>query len=662
MGANITEITVKEGGGGKHGNRRHTEEYLTLATLPEIHGPTGATGSSVTGPTGPTGVTGPAGDGDWSADDIPFLDNKAEKLADDLFIIFRQFTPSGYYSQTRDNIFSNYLACPDFPYLDSVTSPAPSDLMVWFDGSGYKSQARSAFSSGTGPTGPTGPTGTGVTGPTGPTGVTGPAGDGDWSADDIPFLDNKAEKLADDLFIIFRQFTPSGYYSQTRDNIFSNYLACPDFPYLDSVTSPAPSDLMVWFDGSGYKSQARSAFSSGTGPTGPTGASITGPTGPSGMVGSTGPTGPTGSSGVAGSTGPTGPTGGTGSTGPTGSTGITGESGALVMKGAWSAIVSYSVNDCVSHVGSSYVSTVDSNLNHEPSGTDEYWQLMGSIGGTGPTGPTGASITGPTGPSGSNGATGPTGSTGPSGSPGVTGATGSNGVTGPTGTSVTGPTGPSGTSITGPTGATGASVTGSTFTPNDAAVFHLKAISGIANLNVFTGVINGTPSATSVVYDGEAGSFPIGSDAGSAGRIILYNTTRSTSRIVTAHNPGTRTFTTVSSADSWANNDIIQIRSALTGTAGGVNQLYFDLDLNDVVPAGATAVLVGVELIENATTSYLHVHPGTTYRAPNVRKFAGIASVGLYTEVVLKNYSGKICVRAYGETAYYYITIRGWWT
>jgi len=192
-------------------------------------------------------------------------------------------------------------------------------------------------------------------------------------------------------------------------------------------------------------------------------------------------------------------------------------------------------------------------------------------------------------------------------------------------------------------------------------VFHLKAISGIVDSYVFTGAINGTPSATSVVYDGEAGAFPIGSDAGSAGRIILYNTTRSTSRIVTAHNPGTRTFTTVSSADSWANNDIIQIRSALTGTAGGVNQRYFDLDLNDIVPAGATAILLGVELIEGATTSYLHVHPGTTYRETNVRKLSGIASVGLYTEVTVYNYSGKICVRAYGETAYFYITVRGVW-
>jgi len=200
-----------------------------------------------------------------------------------------------------------------------------------------------------------------------------------------------------------------------------------------------------------------------TGPTGPTGPSgygatgVTGPTGPSG----TGPTGPTGTSGASvtgptGSTGLAGVTGSTGSTGPTGSTGTTGESGALVIKGAWSAIVSYSINDCVSHGGSSYVSIVDSNLNHEPSGTDAYWQLMGSIGATGPTGPTGtsgASVTGPTGPSGVAGDTGPTGPTGPSGY----GATGVTGPTGPSGAGATGPTGPAG-----PTGTSGASVTGPT--------------------------------------------------------------------------------------------------------------------------------------------------------------------------------------------------------
>jgi hypothetical protein len=68
---NITEITVKEGGGGKHGNSRHIEEYLTLDTLPTLTGPTGASitgptgpsGTSVTGPTGSTGPTGPEGGG-----------------------------------------------------------------------------------------------------------------------------------------------------------------------------------------------------------------------------------------------------------------------------------------------------------------------------------------------------------------------------------------------------------------------------------------------------------------------------------------------------------------------------------------------------------------------------------------------------------------------
>jgi hypothetical protein len=139
------------------------------------------------------------------------------------------------------------------------------------------------------------------------------------------------------------------------------------------------------------------------------------------------------------------------------------------MKGAWSAIVSYSINDCVSHGGSSYVSIINSNLNHEPSGTDAYWQLMGSIGGTGPTGPTGASgasVTGPTGPSGAAGSTGPTGPTGAIGETGIgltgpAGLTGATGPTGPSGTGPTGPTGPSGAAgSTGPSGAVG--VTGST--------------------------------------------------------------------------------------------------------------------------------------------------------------------------------------------------------
>ena len=508
---------------GKHGNRRHTEEYLTLATLPEIHGPTGPTGSSITGPTGPTGATGPSG-------------------------------------------------------------------------------------------------------------VTGPTGSGDWSAEDIPYLDTLPESLYDDLFIVFRQSPETGYYSQTRQSLLSNYLECEDFPFLDEMTSPTGTDLMVWFDGSGYKSQARSDFSGGTGPTGPTGPSITGPTGPSGST----VTGPSGST----VTGPTGPSGST-------VTGPTGPAGSFILRGAYSATYTYAINDVVTYSGSSYGSLQNGNIGHTPSGgPDAYWQLMGSIGGTGPTGPSGASITGPTGST-------VTGPTGPSGST-VTGPTG------PSGSSITGATGPSGSTVTGPTGPTAA---GSIFTPYEPSSPHLNTnVNGGATGTAFAGLINGTPSATSVVYDTETGVFPIGTGTG---RILLYNRTRSTFRVVTAHNSGTKTFTTVSSADSWANNDSIDVYSDNQGA--GTKGLFAGVDLSDVVPSGAVAVLLHVKINAATSAGYYNItlHPDTAWGAYKEIYVQGLISSPYETvfTAIVKNYNQRVNVKLIAnQAAGHTILVKGWWT
>lgn len=72
------------------------------------------------------------------------------------------------------------------------------------------------------------------------------------------------------------------------------------------------------------------------------------------------------------------------------------------------------------------------------------------------------------------------------------------------------------------------------------------------NFIAFYAIINGTPSATSIIYDNVASESTL--QAGDT----LYNVTNSYSeRTVVSINTGTSTITTTSSSDSWANNDEI---------------------------------------------------------------------------------------------------------
>jgi hypothetical protein len=87
----------------------------------------------------------------------------------------------------------------------------------------------------------------------------------------------------------------------------------------------------------------------------------TGPTGNTGLTGSTGEMGATGEFGATGlgATGATGQAGPSGATGPTGEQGTTGATGiqgpALNWLGEYNSATSYSVNDVVGYLGSSYI-------------------------------------------------------------------------------------------------------------------------------------------------------------------------------------------------------------------------------------------------------------------------------------------------------------------
>jgi len=106
----------------------------------------------------------------------------------------------------------------------------------------------------------------------------------------------------------------------------------------------------------------------------------------------------------------------------------------------------------------------------------------------------------------------------------------------------------------------------------------------------FSAVINGSPSATSVVYDGEANENALNGLASGAsywGRIILHNTTRGNSRKIVSINLGTNTITTESSTDDWADDDVITCQSQTNANAG-----YFDVDVSAEVPATTEAILI----------------------------------------------------------------------
>ena len=133
----------------------------------------------------------------------------------------------------------------------------------------------------------------------------------------------------------------------------------------------------------------------------------------------------------------------------------------------------------------------------------------------------------------------------------------------------------------------------------------------------FAGVINGNPTATSVIYDGDtredmfkAMSTYTGSDYW--GQIILHNTTRSNSRKIVSVDLVTNTITTSSSTDNWADDDVITVQSQIN-----TETRYFDVDISDFVPATTSAIWMFAVMRDNEgnldANRYICFHPFSTY-------------------------------------------------
>lgn len=338
----------------------------------------------------------------------------------------------------------------------------------------------------------------------------------------------------------------------------------------------------------------------------PVGYGATGPTGPSGPAGSVGETGATGATGPAGATGAVPPNVVVDSDLPPFLPDLHGATGPGANAGDLFWV--FSLND------PGYYQEKRSDL-----------VASGSTGATGPTGPVGA--TGP----GGEGSLGATGATGPSGAAGSVGAT----------------------------GATGA---GSILTPYEPTSYPLNVTHPGGSGTVFSGLINGSPTSSSVVYDNAAGdSFPI--DTAGSGRIILYNRTRGNSRIVTAHNSSTHTFTTISSTDDWADNDAIDCYSSELGAS--YDDYFVTLDLSNVIPSAAVAFIISIKIVAPSLSSYheIHLHPWATFNSGSERLAVVSGGSGnLEQDYIVKNYSRKICLKIAGDSgATITIAVRGWW-
>lgn len=156
-------------------------------------------------------------------------------------------------------------------------------------------------------------------------------------------------------------------------------------------------------------------------------------------------------------------------------------------------------------------------------------------------------------------------------------------------------------------------LTQTTFVPQTATE-NIFSVTGQGDSD-FSSTINGAPSATSVVY----GAITTGAEntidvdtASQLGKPRLFNSTRSTYRLITDVDVATNTITTVSSTDTWANTDAITIRSQTnTATSGG--SYFYELDMSQsttTVPVLTRSLLVGVFLNDSGGSNEVGIlHP-----------------------------------------------------
>lgn len=178
----------------------------------------------------------------------------------------------------------------------------------------------------------------------------------------------------------------------------------------------------------------------------------------------------------------------------------------------------------------------------------------------------------------------------------------------------------------------------------------------------FVATINGSPSGTSVVYNApSSGSdntiVPVSSSQ--AGKIVLYNTTRGTSALISSVVTATKTITlTATFPAGWVSGDTIKAESQTATGAIETGVFFYDIDLTGLsLPATTRAAWFDWSVSDTATPSgtfYAILHPYTAVTgAFSVGNFVtALSNTNAFTgkPMYFGIYSGRLCfgVRASG--------------
>jgi hypothetical protein len=114
----------------------------------------------------------------------------------------------------------------------------------------------------------------------------------------------------------------------------------------------------------------------------------------------------------------------------------------------------------------------------------------------------------------------------------------------------------------------------------------------------FSGKINGNPTATEVVYDGESNENclkGIETGADKWGRFVLHNTTRGNSRLITDFDETIKKIYTESSTDDWADDDDVTLQSQICDRPG-----MMDLDLSDEVGSDEIEAFITIDAVDKS--------------------------------------------------------------
>lgn len=167
----------------------------------------------------------------------------------------------------------------------------------------------------------------------------------------------------------------------------------------------------------------------------------------------------------------------------------------------------------------------------------------------------------------------------------------------------------------------------------------------------FVATINGAPTTTSVVYNApSAGHENVIVPAEThLGQAVLHNTTRGTTRLITAVDTGTNTITTVSSSDSWADTDTIKIESQTVTSGATAKFVEIDLSQQSVIPILARSIGVSVHTTSTGAVGLgVFMHPFETFSGiqQSAVQYTQISAELIAVSGNIRLRERKVCYRA----------------